>query len=581
MSSILIVDDEEGIRQVLSDCLRDEGYRIVAAEDGFQALRLLSAETVDLVILDVWLPNMGGIDVLKKIKAEYPEIEVIVISGHGNINLAVQAVKTGAFDFLEKPLSLEKTITVVQNALKLEELKRENRTLKAGLESEDQMIGSSPGMQRVRELIEQSCGSDSRILILGENGTGKELVAREIHRRSRRASGPFVEVNCASIPETLIESELFGHEKGSFTGALARRKGKFELAHRGTLFLDEIADMSLATQAKVLRVIQELKFERIGGEQSLSVDVRLIAATNRHIQEEIRLGRFREDLYFRVNVIPIHVPPLRERLEDLDVLVDYFLKRFRRSADSPPLALAPEAREALARYSWPGNIRELKNFVERVTIMAEGELITPETVRRYLTLREERERDEAYRGFEAMKLAEAKDEFEREFLLRKLEENGRQHQPGERGPGHHPLAPAQQDQEVRDQREGTQMKGLTERQKQVLEFIKQYIRTSRYPPTIREIAEHLEVSVKGAYDHLKALQRKQVIKCNLNRSRAIKLLGDNEIYEESHSTSVPILGAVAAGKPLFAEENMEGRWRCPRASWPRASTSPCGSRATP
>ena len=424
MSSILIVDDEEGIRQVLSDCLRDEGYRIAAAGDGFEALRLLESEPVDLVILDVWLPNMGGIDVLRKIKADYPEIEVIVISGHGNINLAVQAVKTGAFDFLEKPLSLEKTITVVQNALKLEELKRENRTLKAGQESEDEMIGSAPGMRRVRELIEQSSGSDSRILILGENGTGKELVAREIHRRSHRASGPFVEVNCASIPETLIESELFGHEKGAFTGALARRKGKFEMAHRGTLFLDEIADMSLATQAKVLRVIQELRFERIGGEQSLSVDLRLIAATNRNIQEEIRLGRFREDLYFRVNVIPIQVPPLRERLEDLDALFDYFLKRFRRPADRPPLALAPEARETLARYSWPGNIRELKNFVERVTIMAEGELITPEVVRRYLTMREERERDEAYRGFEAMKLTEAKNEFEREFLLRKLGELG-------------------------------------------------------------------------------------------------------------------------------------------------------------
>ena len=379
---------------------------------------------MELVILDVWLPNMGGIEVLQRIKAEYPEVEVVVISGHGNINLAVQAVKLGAFDFLEKPLSLEKTITVVQNALKLEELKRENRSLKAGLAEEDRMIGSSTGLQRVRELIEQSAASDARILILGENGTGKELVAREIHRRSRRAAGPFVEVNCASIPETLIESELFGHEKGSFTGALDRRKGKFEMAHRGTLFLDEIADMSLATQAKVLRVIQELSFERVGGELPLHVDVRLIAATNKNIQEEIRLGRFREDLYFRVNVIPIHLPPLRERQEDLDELLDYFLERFRRPGETSSRRVSPEAREALAAYSWPGNIRELKNFVERVTIMDEGELITPDTVRRYLTVHEERGRDEAYRGFEAMKLAEARDEFEREFLLRKLEEAG-------------------------------------------------------------------------------------------------------------------------------------------------------------
>jgi two-component system nitrogen regulation response regulator NtrX len=424
MSLILIVDDEEGIRQVLSDCLRDEGYRVALAEDGFEALHVLAEEPVELVILDVWLPNMGGIEVLQRIKAEYPELEVIVISGHGNINLAVQAVKLGAFDFLEKPLSLEKTITVVQNALKIKELKRENRTLKAGLAEEDRMIGSSTGLQRVRDLIEQSAASDARILILGENGTGKELVAREIHRRSRRASGPFVEVNCASIPETLIESELFGHEKGSFTGAYNRRKGKFEMAHRGTLFLDEIADMSLATQSKVLRVIQELSFERVGGELALHVDVRLIAATNKNIQEETRLGRFREDLYFRVNVIPIHLPPLRERQEDLDELLAYFLERFRRPGEAARRRVSPEAREALAGYSWPGNIRELKNFVERVTIMDEGELITPDTVRRYLTVHEEPERDEAYRGFEAMKLSEAKDEFEREFLLRKLEEAG-------------------------------------------------------------------------------------------------------------------------------------------------------------
>jgi two-component system nitrogen regulation response regulator NtrX len=424
MSLILIVDDEEGIRQVLSDCLRDEGYRVELAEDGFEALRVLAEEPVELVILDVWLPNMGGIEVLQRIKAEYPELEVVVISGHGNINLAVQAVKLGAFDFLEKPLSLEKTITVVQNALKIKELKRENRSLKAGLAEEDRMVGSSEGIQRVRDLVEQSAASDARILILGENGTGKELVARDIHRRSRRAAGPFVEVNCASIPETLIESELFGHEKGSFTGALNRRKGKFEMAHRGTLFLDEIADMSLATQAKVLRVIQELSFERVGGELPLHVDVRLIAATNKNIQEETRLGRFREDLYFRVNVIPIHLPPLRERQEDLDELLDYFLERFRRPGETSSRRVSPEAREALAAYSWPGNIRELKNFVERVTIMDEGELITPDTVRRYLTVHEERGRDEAYRGFEAMKLSEARDEFEREFLLRKLEEAG-------------------------------------------------------------------------------------------------------------------------------------------------------------
>ena len=266
MSAILVVDDEQGIREVLQDVLSDEGHQVVAVEDGFRCLEVLENETIDLVILDVWLPNMGGIDVLKQIRQRWPDIEVVVISGHANINMAVQAVKIGAFDFLEKPLSLEKTITVVENALKMEELKRENKSLKESIYREDEMIGSGEGMSKVRELIQQSAGSDARILVLGENGTGKELVAREIHRMSRRAEEPFVEVNCASIPESLIESELFGHEKGSFTDAHARRKGKFELANRGTLFLDEIADMSLSTQAKVLRVLQEMKFERIGGE---------------------------------------------------------------------------------------------------------------------------------------------------------------------------------------------------------------------------------------------------------------------------------------------------------------------------
>ncbi len=425
MSRILVVDDEEGIRQVLQDVLGDEGHQVVAVEDGFQALEILEKEAVDLVILDVWLPNMGGIDVLKRVRKGWPDIEVVVISGHANINMAVQAVKIGAFDFLEKPLSLEKTITVVENALKLEELKRENRSLKDSIFFEDEMIGSGEGMSKVKELIEQSAGSEARILILGENGTGKELVAREIHRRSRRAKAPFVEVNCASIPETLIESELFGHEKGAFTDAHARRKGKFELANGGTLFLDEIADMSLSTQAKVLRVLQEMKFERIGGEKSVSVDVRVIAATNKNIQEEIRAGRFREDLYFRINVIPIFVPPLRERTEDLPALIDYFMEKFKRPAEAEAKRFSEEALQLLQTYFWPGNVRELKNFIERINIMTEEKVISSDSVRRYLTSRTDWERDEVLKGFESMKLNEAKDEFEREFLVKKLEENER------------------------------------------------------------------------------------------------------------------------------------------------------------
>ena len=423
MSSILVVDDEQGIRQVLQDVLGDEGHQVFAVEDGFQALEILEKEAVDLVILDVWLPNMGGIDVLKRVRKGWPDIEVVIISGHANINMAVQAVKIGAFDFLEKPLSLDKTITVVENALKLEELKRENRSLKATIFFEDEMIGSGEGMSKVKELIDQSAGSEARILILGENGTGKELVAREIHRSSPRAKAPFVEVNCASIPETLIESELFGHEKGAFTDAHARRKGKFELADGGTLFLDEIADMSLSTQAKVLRILQEMKFERIGGEKSVSVDVRVIAATNKNIQEEIRSGRFREDLYFRINVIPIFVPPLRERTEDLQALIDYFMVKFKRSAESEAKRFSGEAVQLLQTYFWPGNVRELKNFIERINIMTEEKVISSDSVRRYLTSRTDWEKEEVLKGFESMKLNEAKDEFEREFLVKKLEEN--------------------------------------------------------------------------------------------------------------------------------------------------------------
>jgi len=423
LSTILVVDDEQGIREVLQDVLSDEGHRVIAVEDGFKALEILEEGSVDLVVLDVWLPNMGGIDVLKRIRDNWPEIEAVVISGHANINMAVQAVKIGAFDFLEKPLSLEKTITVVENALKMEELKRENRNLKQGILFEDEMIGSGEGMRKVRELIDQSADSEARILILGENGTGKELVAREIHRRSRRAQEPFVEVNCASIPETLIESELFGHEKGAFTDAHALRKGKFELANGGTLFLDEIADMSLSTQAKVLRVLQEMKFERIGGEKSINVDVRVIAATNKHIQEEIRSGRFREDLYFRINVIPIFVPPLRERSEDLPELIDYFMGKFRRGNEEPQRRFSEDSMQLLRTYSWPGNIRELKNFIERINIMTEEEVISVDSVRRFLTSRNEWEKDELLKGFESMKLNEAKDEFEREFLVKKLDEN--------------------------------------------------------------------------------------------------------------------------------------------------------------
>jgi len=403
--------------------LEDEGYDVILAEDGYQGLSKLQAHPIDLVILDVWLPNMGGIDVLKKLKEDYADIEVIIISGHANIDIAVKAVKIGAFDFMEKPLSLERVITVVRNALALEGLRKENRTLKNSIFMEDQMIGSSTVMKKISSLIEQSADSDARILILGENGTGKELVARAIHMKSKRAFGPFIEVNCAAIPDTLIESELFGHEKGAFTNAYSRRKGKFELAHRGSIFLDEVADLSLNAQAKVLRVIQELIFERIGSEEQISVDVRLIAATNKNIEEEIKKRKFREDLYFRLNVIPIIVPPLRERLEDLDELIAYFMKKYKHPKFPKPKKISPDAMNILKSYHWPGNIRELKNFMERINIMTEEQVILPATVNQYLGAIETDAPDSYLHAFSEMKLNQAKDQFEKEFIVQKLKNN--------------------------------------------------------------------------------------------------------------------------------------------------------------
>jgi len=423
VSTILIIDDEPGIRTVLRDVLEDEGHTVLAVEDGVLGLTELASHTVELVFLDVWLPHMGGMDVLARIKEQYPDIGVIMISGHANISLAVQATKMGAFDFLEKPLSLDRTMNVVRNALAMQALMKENRTLRASIFMDDKLVGDSKGMRGVRELVAQAAASDSRILITGENGTGKELVAREVHARSARAGGPFVELNCAAIPETLIESELFGHEKGAFTNALQRRRGKVEMADHGTLFLDEIADMSLATQAKVLRVLQEMRFERVGGEEPIAVDVRVVAATNKDIREEIARGRFREDLFFRVNVVPIHVPPLRERLEDMPALVAYFMEKFKRPSEQEPRTVTPEGLKALCAYHWPGNIRELKNFVERVNIMTEEAAITAESVRSFLGGSPRADAGSALSAYEGMSLSDARDRFERELIQARLREH--------------------------------------------------------------------------------------------------------------------------------------------------------------
>jgi two-component system nitrogen regulation response regulator NtrX len=423
MSNVLIIDDEEGIRQVLSDILEDEGHTALVAGDGPEGLELLKNNLVDLIFLDVWMPNMGGLDVLARVKEDFPGVEVVMISGHGNIDMAVKAIKNGAFDFVEKPLSIDRVITIMGNASKLSSLRQENIALKTSLFLEDQMIGESSGMKSVKDLIRQSAPSDARVMILGDNGTGKELVARQIHLQSPRADKPFVEVNCAAIPDNLIESELFGHEKGAFTSAIARRKGKFEAANQGTLFLDEIADMSLEAQAKVLRAVQEMRFERVGGNESIEVDVRIITATNKDLKEEVKAGRFREDLFFRLNVIPIRLPSLKDRKEDIPLLLDYFLRKFQKKNGGETQGFTPESLKILEEHTWPGNIRELKNFVERVLLMTDEAMIPLEAVDFYLEKGTGSEVESFTKEFQNMSLSDAKDKFEIQFIVEKLQDN--------------------------------------------------------------------------------------------------------------------------------------------------------------
>lgn len=371
MARILIIDDERSIRNTLKDILEYEKFEVELAEDGLEGLEKAGKAKFDVILCDIKMPRMDGIEVLEKLQEQQNEATVVMISGHGNIDTAVEAIKKGAYDFISKPLDLNRLLITVRNALDKTQLVTETKVLKRKISKTYEMIGESEPICQIKEMIKRVAPTDARVFITGANGTGKELVARWLHELSNRASGPFIEVNCAAIPGELIESELFGHEKGSFTSAHKQRKGNFELAHGGTLFLDEIGDMSLAAQAKVLRALQENKITRVGGEKEIEVDVRVVAATNKNILEEIERNTFREDLYHRLSVIPIHVPSLNERRADIPLLANHFLEQIVRDHSMPPKSFDEEALEALKNINWTGNIRELRNVVERLAILCD------------------------------------------------------------------------------------------------------------------------------------------------------------------------------------------------------------------
>lgn len=383
MAKILVIDDQRPIRSTLKDILEMEGHTVSLAEDGAKGVETFTAEKPDLVLTDIKMPAMDGMEVLAKIMDTKVDCPVIMISGHGDIDTAVECIKRGAYDFIQKPLDLNRLLITVKNALDKGALVTETKTLKKKVAHRYEMIGDSEPMARVREMIDKVAQTDARVLILGANGTGKELVARALHEGSRRVASPFIEVNCAAIPSELIESELFGHEKGSFTSAVKQRIGRFEQADGGTLFLDEIGDMSLPAQAKVLRALQENTITRVGGEKEIKVDVRVLAATNKNLAEEIKAGRFREDLYHRLSVIIINVPSLNDRADDIPALADYFLQIVAQELNAPKKSITPEAIDALKKINWTGNIREFRNVMERLTILAPAAEITAKDVNDY------------------------------------------------------------------------------------------------------------------------------------------------------------------------------------------------------
>jgi two-component system nitrogen regulation response regulator NtrX len=412
---ILVVDDEKSILETLSGILEDEGYEVITASSGEKALTLFSETSPDIILLDVWMPGLDGIDTLKKIRKINKQVSVIMISGHSNIDTAVNAIKLGAYDFLEKPLSLDKVLILVDRALEKQNLEQENIALRTTISEKSEIIGENHRIVSLKDKIKMAATSQGRVIIFGESGSGKELVARALHEESDRRSKSFIEVNCAAIPHELIESELFGHEKGSFTGAFESKKGKFELAHEGTLFLDEIGDMSPITQAKVLRVTETQEFQKVGGSKKIKVDVMIIAATNKNLEEEIKKGNFREDLYFRLNVIPLEVPPLRERKSDIPLLVEYFRKQLARQLGQKKKRVRKATLRYLMDYSWPGNVRELKNTIERYVIMTPSDTIDIKEIQSFKGIKPD------YLSYKTLR--EAREKFEKDFILKKLQGN--------------------------------------------------------------------------------------------------------------------------------------------------------------
>lgn len=421
--TILIVDDEESICKSLGDILIDEGYEVQTAKSGEDAIKLLEEELPNLVLLDIWLPGIDGMEVLKSIKNLHPKLQVVMMSGHGTIETAVKATKLGAFDFIEKPLSLEKVILTLKHALDMASLEEENTRLKQKINQDYELTGKSLPIMELKEMISIVAPTNAWILIMGENGTGKELVARAIHRQSKRADKPMIEVNCAAIPEELIESELFGHEKGAFTGATEKKRGKFDLAHEGTIFLDEVADMSLKAQAKILRILQEKKFERVGGNKVIQLDVRVLAATNKDLEKEMEEGRFRQDLFYRLNVIPLRVPPLRSRKEDIPLLMDRFLTDFALKEGELKKKMEDNAQTVLMDHSWPGNVRELKNFIERLAILTPSNVITLHDIPPLPRNGHKVEQfNDSGSDFVSGSFREAKMDFEKHYISKKLRE---------------------------------------------------------------------------------------------------------------------------------------------------------------